>query len=257
MKLIKITLADERCETIEQFAPQTAVGLIESLPYGTLALFEPEAAPRAALLLFPGGGFNKVNADQEGAAAALWFVERGIAAAVVKYRLPEGDPQRPLQDARQAWTIVRNRYSTLRCGVFGASIGGYLAAELALSTPKESRPDFQLLFYPVVSMEEELAHRPSLLRLFGHELHGLDAKRRSPLLRVDADAPAAFIAVAADDAAVTPLNSCRYAEALLEAHVGVSLHLYASGGHGFGFRQEFFWHDALMTELEKWLNDRL
>lgn len=257
MKLTKIALADGRCETAAPFVREEAVAAVEALPYGTVALFEPDGLPRAALLLLPGGGFNKVNADQEGAAAALWLVEHGFAAAVVKYRLPEGCPERPLQDVRQAWVLLRERCPALPCGVFGASIGGYLAAELAVSQPKESRPDFQVLFYPVVSMEEELAHRPSMLRLFGREVHGLEAKRRSPLLCVDAAAPAAFVAAAADDASVSPLNACRYAEAMLDAGAAVSLHLYASGGHGFGFRTEFLWHDVLMAELEKWLNARL
>ncbi len=257
MKLTEIYLAEDRSQVVPHFAPQEAVAAVEALPFGTLALFEPDTAPRAVVVLFPGGGFNKVNADQEGGAAAVWFVEQGLAAAVVKYRLPEGDPERPLQDARKAMDTVRSRFPNLRCGVFGASIGGYLAAGVALADKPVERPDFQVLFYPVVSMEEGFAHRPSMLRLFGHEIQGLDAKRRSPLLRIDRSAPEAFVAAAADDAAVTPLNACRYAETLLAAGVGVSFHLYASGGHGFGFRPDFPWHDVLVHELEKWLNTRL
>ncbi len=175
-------------------------------------------------------------------------------AGVVKYRLPEGDPALPQQDVERAAELLRNRFDGVKTGVLGASIGGYLAACAALAQPAARRPDFQLLFYPVVSMEEEFAHRPSMLRMFGRELHGLEAKRRSPLYRIDRAAPPAFLAAAADDGAVTPLGACRYAECLLAAGAGAALHLYPSGGHGFGLRREFAWREALVGELRMWLD---
>ena len=89
----------------------------------------------------------------------------------------------------------------MKTGVLGASIGGYLAACAALAQPAARRPDFQLLFYPVVSMEEEFAHRPSMLRMFGRELHGLEAKRRSPLYRIDRAPRCISIPPAATDSA--------------------------------------------------------
>ena len=173
---------------------------------------------------------------------------------MVKYRLPEGDPALPQQDVERAAELLRNRFGGVKTGVLGASIGGYLAACAALAQPAARRPDFQLLFYPVVSMEEEFAHRPSMLRMFGRELHGLEAKRRSPLYRIDRAAPPAFLAAAADDGAVTPLGACRYAECLLAAGAGAALHLYPSGGHGFGLRREFAWREALVGELRMWLD---
>ena len=153
--------------------------------------------------------------------------------------------------------VVVDRIPELRnCPAVGTDheIGGYLAACAALAQPAARRPDFQLLFYPVVSMEEEFAHRPSMLRMFGRELHGLEAKRRSPLYRIDRAAPPAFLAAAADDGAVTPLGACRYAECLLAAGAGAALHLYPSGGHGFGLRREFAWREALVGELRMWLD---
>ena len=253
MKLTQIDLAEGRGGSQREVSASEAVARAEEACGGTLLLFEPDGAPRAAVAICPGGGFGKVSTEHEGVAFAEWFVAHGIAAGVVKYRLPEGDPALPQQDVERAAELLRNRFDGVKTGVLGASIGGYLAACAALAQPAARRPDFQLLFYPVVSMEEEFAHRPSMLRMFGRELHGLEAKRRSPLYRIDRAAPPAFLAAAADDGAVTPLGACRYAECLLAAGAGAALHLYPSGGHGFGLRREFAWREALVGELRMWL----
>ena len=254
MKLTQIDLAEGRGGSQREVSASEAVARAEEACGGTLLLFEPDGVPRAAVAICPGGGFGKVNTEHEGVAFAEWFVAHGIAAGVVKYRLPEGDPALPQQDVERAAELLHNRFDGVKTGVLGASIGGYLAACAALAQPAARRPDFQLLFYPVVSMEEEFAHRPSMLRMFGRELHGLEAKRRSPLYRIDRAAPPAFLAAAADDGAVTPLGACRYAECLLAAGAGAALHLYPSGGHGFGLRREFAWREALVGELRMWLD---
>lgn len=257
MKLTVIDLADDRSEPQREVSASEAAAVAEAAHYGTLFLFEPDGAARAAVVVCPGGGFNKVNTEREGVAFAEWFAAQGIAAGVVKYRMPDGDPSLPLQDAARAAEIVGKRFPAVKTGVLGASIGGYLAAEAALAKPAMRRPDFLMLFYPVVSMEEGFTHRPSLLRMFGRELHGLEAQRHSPLYRIDGTAPRTFIAAAADDGAVTPLGSVRYAECLLEAGVGVALHIYPSGGHGFGLQREFPWREALLTEMRMWLDDTI
>ena len=189
MKLTQIDLAEGRGGSQREMPASEAVARAEEACGGTLLLFEPDGAPRAAVAICPGGGFGKVNTEHEGVAFAEWFVAHGIVAGVVKYRLPEGDPALPQQDVERAAELLRNRFDGVKTGVLGASIGGYLAACAALAQPAARRPDFQLLFYPVVSMEEEFAHRPSMLRMFGRELHGLEAKRRSPLYRIDRAAP--------------------------------------------------------------------
>ena len=230
MKLTQIDLAEGRGGSQREVSASEAVARAEEACGGTLLLFEPDGAPRAAVAICPGGGLGKVNTEHEGVAFAEWFV------------------------VERAAELLRNRFGGVKTGVLGASIGGYLAACAALAQPAARRPDFQLLFYPVVSMEEEFAHRPSMLRMFGRELHGLEAKRRSPLYRIDRAAPPAFLAAAADDGAVTPLGACRYAECLLAAGAGAALHLYPSGGHGFGLRREFAWREALVGELRMWLD---
>lgn len=221
MKLTQIDLAEGRGGSQREVSASEAVARAEEACGGTLLLFEPDGAPRAAVAICPGGGFGKVNTEHEGVALRRMVrCTRHRPPGVVKYRLPEGDPALPQQDVERAAELLRNRFGGVKTGVLGASIGGYLAACAALAQPAARRPDFQLLFYPVVSMEEEFAHRPSMLRMFGRELHGLEAKRRSPLYRIDRAAPPAFLAAAADDGAVTPLGACRYAECLLAAGAG-------------------------------------
>ena len=133
MKLTQIDLAEGRGGSQREVSASEAVARAEEACGGTLLLFEPDGAPRAAVAICPGGGFGKVNTEHEGVAFAEWFVAHGIAAGVVKYRLPEGDPALPQQDVERAAELLRNRFGGVKTGVLGASIGGYLAARHLLS----------------------------------------------------------------------------------------------------------------------------
>ena len=132
MKLTQIDLAEGRGGSQREVSASEAVARAEEACGGTLLLFEPDGAPRAAVAICP-GGFGKVNTEHEGVAFAEWFVAHGIAAGVVKYRLPEGDPALPQQDVERAAELLRNRFDGVKTGVLGASIGGYLAARHLLS----------------------------------------------------------------------------------------------------------------------------
>ena len=133
MKLTQIDLAEGRGGSQREMPASEAVARAEEACGGTLLLFEPDGVPRAAVAICPGGGFGKVNTEHEGVAFAEWFVAHGIAAGVVKYRLPEGDPALPQQDVERAAELLRNRFGGVKTGVLGASIGGYLAARHLLS----------------------------------------------------------------------------------------------------------------------------
>ena len=135
MKLTQIDLAEGRGGSQREVSASEAVARAEEACGGTLLLFEPDGAPRAAVAICPGGGFGKVNTEHEGVAFAEWFVAHGIAAGVVKYRLPEGDPALPQQDVERAAELLRNRFDGVKTGVLGASIGGYLAACAASRFP--------------------------------------------------------------------------------------------------------------------------
>ena len=133
MKLTQIDLAEGRGGSQREMPASEAVARAEEACGGTLLLFEPDGVPRAAVAICPGGGFGKVNTEHEGVAFAEWFVAHGIAAGVVKYRLPEGDPALPQQDVERAAELLHNRFDGVKTGVLGASIGGYLAARHLLS----------------------------------------------------------------------------------------------------------------------------
>lgn len=135
MKLTQIDLAEGRGGSQREVSASEAVARAEEACGGTLLLFEPDDAPRAAVAICPGGGFGKVNTEHEGVAFAEWSLHTASPPGVVKYRLPEGDPALPQQDVERAAELLRNRFGGVKTGVLGASIGGYLAACAALAQP--------------------------------------------------------------------------------------------------------------------------
>ena len=141
-------------------------------------------------------------------------------------------------------------------GVMGASAGGHLAASLStLYSSDETRPDFQILLYPVISMVPGITHGGSRKNLLGDnptkELEDAYSLER----RVSPRSPQAFIVLSADDGAVPPMNSIGYFLALNQQKVPVSMHIYPIGGHGWGFRDNFTYKRQWTEELEKWLRD--
>ena len=124
MKLTQIDLAEGRGGSQREVSASEAVARAEEACGGTLLLFEPDGVPRAAVAICPGGGFGKVNTEHEGVAFAEWFVAHGIAAGVVKYRLPEGDPALPQQDVERAAELLHNRFDGVKTGVLGLSRRG-------------------------------------------------------------------------------------------------------------------------------------
>lgn len=245
----KVELEDSDKESIYNY--------LNNLPEGTLCIFPTNSPNSSAVIMCPGGGFNKVNMEHEGYDFADWFNAQNITYALLKYRLPNGNQELPLHDITNALTALRKHLPEAeKIGVMGASIGGYLAAYAALSLSGRMKPDFQILLYSVCNMEEEWTHKPSRLHMFGKELTGEEAKAYSLEYKVTSTTPTAFIAVAADDHAVSPMNSLRYCEHLVQAKVAVSFHLYPNGGHSFGFN-EFAYKEEWLGELKKWLKTTL
>lgn len=231
---------------------------VETIPSGTLLVFPAKDFRSRAVVMCPGGGFEQVNMMHEGVDFSAWFRDQSITYAVLKYRLPEGNREIPFEDLSKGIDALRNRIPGIEpehVGVMGASIGGYLAVTAALTFSGRLRPDFQILLYPVVSMEGGLTHLPSRRRLFGRDLSEPEAARFSYGDRAERFAPPAFIAAAADDRIVTPMNSLLYCEQLVWGDVPVSFHLYSSGGHGFGCKDEFVYKTQFLQELAVWLRN--
>ena len=246
-------------------------GMYRGVTNPTLEIYLPakEKSTGTAIIIIPGGGYSVVVYDGEGRSTAKKFAEKGIAAFVLKYRLPEDSTMvnktiGPLQDAQQAVKFVRenaNRWGVdkKKIGIIGFSAGGHLAATAAtqFATPQientagtSLRPDFQVLVYPVISMQDGLTHPDSRKALLGASPTDATKKLYSAELQVMADAPPAYLTHATDEALVDVTNCTAYYNALRQKKVPVEMHIYQKGGHGFIFRQPD-WMDPLFLWLKK------
>lgn len=215
----------------------------------------PAPADRAtgtAVVVFPGGGYQHLAMDHEGAQVARWLNSLGVAAFVVQYRLgPRYHHPAMLHDAARAVRTVRARAAEWRVdprriGVLGFSAGGHLASTIAThfdtGTPTSpdpverasSHPDFAVLVYPVITMDERLTHRGSRLNLLGDRPSAELARLLSNERQVTRDTPPTFIVASTDDATVPVENALLFYQALKADSVPVELHVFESGRHGFG-----------------------
>ena len=211
-----------------------------------------------AILCCPGGGYSIVAMNHEGHDMAAWLNAQGYTLAVLKYRMPNGHDEVPLSDALQAMRILRQHseeWKISKIGVMGASAGGHLASTVATHYTEDSRPDFQVLFYPVISMQPDITHRGSRENLIGKNPSEELINKYSNELQVNAQTPPAFILHSSDDGGVPVENSIRYYQALVKNRVPVSLHCYPVGGHGWGYRDSFPYKHEWQSELEKWLRE--
>jgi acetyl esterase/lipase len=207
----------------------------------SIFVYLPEASKRtgAALVICPGGGYGNLSIGCEGHDTARWFAAQGIAGIVLKYRLPNrpynahGDP---LEDAHAAIRTVRKQaghwgIDPRRVGILGFSAGGHLASTAATHFDADTRPDFALLIYPVITMGE-YTHGGSRRNLLGPNPDPALVKFYSNELHVTAQTPPTFLAHASDDRGVSARNSVDFYVALLKAGVPAELHVYERGDHG-------------------------
>ena len=238
-------------------------GEVSNVTEPTLTVY-PAARPNGmAIIMCPGGGYGRLAMNHEGHDMAPWFNTQGITYAVLKYRMPNGHHEVPLSDAEQAIRLLREHaaewgVNPQRVGIMGASAGGHLAASLAtLYSSDKSRPDFQILFYPVISMQKGITHGGSRKNLLGENPSQELEQKYSLERQVSPRTPQAFIMLSSDDDVVPPINGIGYFLALRDHKVPASLHAYPTGGHGWGFRDSFTYKRQWTEELEKWLRDGL
>lgn len=219
----------------------------------------PAAKPNGkAIICCPGGGYAFLSMKYEGKEMARWMNRQGITFAVLKYRMPNGHKEVPLEDGRRAMEIMRDSaarwgFDPAQVGIMGSSAGGHFAATLAtMAGDDKYRPDFQILLYPVISAAE-ITHGGSARNLLGTNPSKEDVEKYSLQNQVNSLTPRAFIVLSADDKTVNPLNSLEYARALLANKIPVTLHMYPSGGHGWGYRDDFAYKREWTGELESWL----
>lgn len=238
-------------------------GRVSHVSTPSVTVYKAEKPNGMAIIMCPGGGYALLAMNHEGHDMAPWLNAQGITYIVLKYRMPNGHYEVPLSDAEQAIRLVRRHAKEWnirpdRIGIMGASAGGHLAASLAtLYSSEETRPDFQILLYPVISMQTGVTHGGSRQNLLGKEPSQELTEKFTLEKQVNERTPQAFLVLSADDRSVPPANGIHYFEALLQHQVPATLHVYPTGGHGWGFRDAFPYKRQWTGELEKWLREGL
>ena len=231
-----------------------------------MVCFLPESPSGKAIVGVPGGGYSMLSNTHEGYLASDWLNQQGIAYFVVNYRLPNGDRTLPMGDVWKGIRTVRDSAAVWGInphdvGIMGFSAGGHLASVISTHSEFDLRPDFTILFYPVISMDERVSHKWSCLNFLGEEgqknpdlvrdFSTMNAVRRHLT-------PPAIIITANDDRLVPFVtNGLEYYKAMRNAGNECTVHVYPTGDHGFGFGTWFKYHDQLLTDLGNWLKNRV
>jgi acetyl esterase/lipase len=232
-----------------------SVSLVQA-PDISVYLPSKRTATGQAVIICPGGGYSRLAYNWEGSDPARLLSSRGIAAIVLKYRLPNAKSNitphlSPLMDAKRAIRLVRANAARWnikkdQVGIMGFSAGGHLASTLgthfdsgdataADSIERESsRPGFMVLVYPVITMSKPVMHAGSRSNLIGQNADSSLAKLYSNELQVTKETPPTFLLHATDDKGVPVENSLLFYQALKDNGVPAEMHIYPTGGHGFG-----------------------
>jgi acetyl esterase/lipase len=233
----------------------------------TLTVYSPRGRNTgAAVIVFPGGGYQILAIDLEGTDVCDWLTSRGVTCVVLKYRVPSTGPNwdqqcgcdrttrssMPLEDAQRAIGLVRFHAADWhinphRIGVLGFSAGGHLVA--AVST------HFKRRVYNAVDSADRVSARPDfVVALYPGHLFDPATSALNSQIRVTSETPPTFIVQAENDNVDAVSNSLIYYSVLKDAKVPVELHLYAEGGHAFGLRRTKFPITNWPQLVETWLH---
>jgi acetyl esterase/lipase len=244
----------------EEFSDSANIVRISHVQNPTIEVFLPSKrnATGQAMVICPGGGYRILSYDWEGTDVAKFLNAYGIAGIVLKYRLPDDDSnliphQSPLMDAQQAMKLVRKNaeqwnIASEKVGIMGFSAGGHLASTLGTHFDEESRPDFMALIYPVISMDEEITHMGSRNNLLGEQESMELLTYYSNEKQIKDNTPPTFLVHSTDDRAVPVKNSIEFYKGLIDKGISAEMHIYPTGGHGYGLASE---HGYLATWPER------
>ncbi|MBL7967563.1 MAG: alpha/beta hydrolase [Prolixibacteraceae bacterium] len=224
----------------------------------------------AAVVICPGGGYMIEAMDHEGYDLAEWLTTQGVAGIVLKYRLPYGHHEIPLEDVQRTMRIVRQKaaewgINPSKIGIAGSSAGGHLASTAGtrfdLGNPESSdqiekfscRPDFMLLLYPVITFDEEYGHMGSRNNLIGANAKYDLVERYSNEKQVTAQTPPTFLVHADDDTGVPSRNSIEFYLALKKYKIPAEMHIFRQGGHGFGMNKKNLPVDQWPNLFAQWM----
>ena len=226
-----------------------------------------------AIIICPGGGYTRMATAREGDQYANWLGTLGITAFVLKYRMQEFGHPAPLQDVLRAIRMLRTRAAEFginpsRIGVMGSSAGGHLAASAgtlfdhpagrtgAAIDTTSARPDFLMLMYPVITMQDPAAHAGSRKALLGTAPSTEMIQLMSLEKQVTAATPPTLLIHTQEDQAVPVENSILFYQALTKSHVPAEMYLFEHGGHGMGMREGLGTSSGWPRRAEEWLRDR-
>lgn len=244
-----------------------------SIPTLTMYAAAVDHPNGTAVIICPGGGYVRMSTAREGEQYANWLGTLGVTSFVLKYRMQEFGHPAPLQDVLRAVRTVRARAAELgirpdRIGVMGSSAGGHLAASAGTlfdsplgrtGAPLDSvsaRPDFLLLMYPVITMQDPAAHAGSRKALLGAAPTPESLSLMSLEKQVTAATPPTLLVHTQADNAVPVENSILFYQALTRAGVPAEMYLFEHGGHGMGMREGLGTSSLWPRRAEEWLRDR-
>ena len=272
LSFYSLGMAQEKIELYSGRIPNTKVGHANIDNQPAFYKYSPaKISSDKVFLVIPGGGYARVAIDHEGHDVAKRLRDLGYTAYVLRYRLPNDSEMvdkkiAPIQDAQAAMQHIRTNYKMAKIAVIGFSAGGHLASTLSThfdtnylvqksATNYDLRPDFSVLVYPVITMEDGVTHSGSKTNLIGPNVSEVDVRKFSNELNVNKKTPLTYIVHAVDDKAVPIENAYRYLSALDKFGVAHKLYKYEKGGHGFGMfnkLEEGDWFADMITWLERY-----
>lgn len=242
--------------------------IISKVTNPSLMTFIPssENKDKAAVIICPGGGYSNLHIQREGFKIAEAFNQEGIAAFVLKYRLPsENGTLAPLKDAQRTIQLIRENAKKWgiapdKIGIMGFSAGGHLASTAGVhydsayienESNMSLRPDFMILIYPVISFSDNIGHAGSINNLLGGYPDEKKVTFFSNELHVTNNTPTCILFHANDDSLVPVENSLHFYDSLRKHDVSAELHIYSKGEHGFLEIPEFKkWFDTCIQWME-------
>ena len=213
-----------------------------------------------AVVICPGGGYAKLSMDQEGYLMAQWLAKNGIAAFVLEYRLPNGHKDVPLEDAVEAIRIVRKgakrwNIDPAKVGIMGFSAGGHLAASASNLPKVEDRPNFSILFYPVLTANDFNTHKGSFRNLLGKKHSEAESDKWAMDKVVNEYTPPTILLLSDNDTTVPAAGAAFYYAQLRYHGVKAAMYVFPTGGHGWGNYNKFSYQKEWQHLLLRWLSE--
>ena len=238
--------------------PHRLVNVTEAVMYVYHA--DKAKATGQSVVICPGGGYAKLSMDQEGYLMAQWLAKNGITGIVLQYRLPNGHREVPLEDAVEAIRIVRKKAKKWnldpeKVGVMGFSAGGHLAASVSNLPEVKDRPNFSILFYPVLTANDFNTHKGSFRNLLGKKHSEKEADEWAMDKIASEQTPPTILLLSDDDTTVPAAGAALYYAALRYHGVKAAMYVFPTGGHGWGNYDTFAYQKEWQHLLLRWLSE--